>query len=90
MQSSMLLQVHDELVFETTPEEQETLTHLVEEAMIEAARVCGMKSVPVEVDSGAGKTGLMRTEELILSLSKKVFYIPKIYSLNSRRRTPIH
>jgi len=26
MQSSMLLQVHDELVFETTPEEQETLT----------------------------------------------------------------
>jgi len=58
MQSSMLLQVHDELVFETTPEEQETLTHLVEEAMIEAARVCGMKSVPVEVDSGAGKNWL--------------------------------
>jgi len=58
MQSSMLLQVHDELVFETTPEEQENLSALVEEAMIEAAGMCGMKTVPVEVDCGTGKNWL--------------------------------
>jgi len=58
MQSSMLLQVHDELVFETTPEERESLGTMVEKAMIEAAAVCGMKTVPVEVDCGAGKNWL--------------------------------
>jgi len=55
MQSVMLLQVHDELLFETPPGEKEAMEALVVDAMIEAARYCGMKTVPVEVDTGAGK-----------------------------------
>lgn len=55
MQSIMLLQVHDELLFETTPGERMALEALAVEAMVEAARYCGMKTVPVEVDTGAGK-----------------------------------
>jgi DNA polymerase-1 len=55
MQSVMLLQVHDELLFETPPGERAAMEALVVDAMIEAARYCGMKTVPVEVDTGAGK-----------------------------------
>lgn len=55
MRSVMLLQVHDELLFETTPEERTDLEALAVDAMIDAARYCGMKNVPVEVDTGAGK-----------------------------------
>lgn len=55
MQSVMLLQVHDELLFETPPGERAAMEALVVDAMIEAARYCGMKTVPVEVDTGTGK-----------------------------------
>ena len=58
MQSSMLLQVHDELVFETSEEEREELTSIVEESMIEAAEICGLKTVPVEVETGVGRNWL--------------------------------
>ncbi|MEI6756806.1 MAG: DNA polymerase I [Chlorobium sp.] len=55
MKSVMLLQVHDELLFETTDEEKEPLSTLVEHAMIDAAIICGLKNVPVLVDTGSGK-----------------------------------
>ena len=55
MKSIMLLQVHDELLFETTDEEKESLSVLIEKAMIDAAISCGLKTVPVEVDTGIGK-----------------------------------
>ncbi|MCF8383995.1 MAG: DNA polymerase I [Chlorobium sp.] len=58
MKSVMLLQVHDELLFETTLAEKERLQALVETAMIEAARFCGINMVPVEVDTGTGKNWL--------------------------------
>ena len=58
MKSVMLLQVHDELLFETTDEEKELLSALVEQAMIDAAITCGMKTVPVLVDIGIGKNWL--------------------------------
>ncbi|MEI6639475.1 MAG: DNA polymerase I [Chlorobium sp.] len=58
MHSVMLLQVHDELLFETTDAEKEPLSRLVEQAMIEAALICGVKNVPVEVDIGIGKNWL--------------------------------
>ena len=54
----MLLQVHDELLFETSPEEKEELQILVESSMIEAAVACGVRNVPVEVETGAGKNWL--------------------------------
>lgn len=54
MESSMLLQVHDELVFEATPGEEEELTRLVREGMTTAAEACGLHNVPVEVDTGSG------------------------------------
>ena len=55
MKSIMLLQVHDELLFETTEEEKKLLSTLVEKAMIDAAITCGLKTVPVVVDTGIGK-----------------------------------
>jgi DNA polymerase-1 len=58
MQSVMLLQVHDELLFETTDAEKEQLSTLVEQAMIDAAITCGLKTVPVLVDTGVGKNWL--------------------------------
>lgn len=58
MKSVMLLQVHDELLFETTDEEKEPLALLIEQAMIDAAITCGLKNVPVEVDTGTGKNWL--------------------------------
>ena len=58
MQSVMLLQVHDELLFETTDAEKEQLSSLVEQAMIDAAITCGLKTVPVLVDTGLGKNWL--------------------------------
>ncbi|MEI7694803.1 MAG: DNA polymerase I [Chlorobium sp.] len=58
MHSVMLLQVHDELIFETTTTEKESLSALVEQAMIDAAITCGLKNVPVEVDTGIGKNWL--------------------------------
>ncbi len=58
LQSVMLLQVHDELLFETPPDEQEKLTKLVEECMVDAASKCGVRTVPVEVETGVGKNWL--------------------------------
>ncbi len=58
MKSVMLLQVHDELLFETTDTEKELLSNLVEQAMIDAAITCGLKTVPVLVDTGIGKNWL--------------------------------
>ena len=58
MKSVMLLQVHDELLFETTDDEKEPLSMMIEQAMIEAAITCGLKNVPVEVDTGIGKNWL--------------------------------
>ena len=56
--SKMLLQVHDELLFETPPDEEARLREMVERCMVEAASKCGVKNVPVEVDTGAGKNWL--------------------------------
>lgn len=51
LNSRLLLQVHDELVFETPPEELEQLTHLVEEEMVGAMQL----DVPIKVDLKAGR-----------------------------------
>ena len=58
MQSSMLLQVHDELVFETTKQEKEALSKIADDCMKKAAELCGLKTVPVEVEIGIGKNWL--------------------------------
>ncbi|ABL64593.1 DNA polymerase I [Chlorobium phaeobacteroides] len=58
MKSVMLLQVHDELLFETPENEKHRLKTLVEEVMIDAAKRCGLHNVPVEVDTGIGKNWL--------------------------------
>jgi DNA polymerase-1 len=50
LRSRMLLQVHDELVFEVAPGEQEELTELVRDRMGTAAEL----RVPLEVQVGAG------------------------------------
>ncbi|MBE9502121.1 MAG: DNA polymerase I, partial [Chloroflexi bacterium] len=49
--SKMILQVHDELVFEAPPEELEEMRVLVEEIMPQAMKI----SVPLKVDVKAGK-----------------------------------
>jgi DNA polymerase-1 len=54
MQSRMLLQVHDELVFELPPQEQDALVTLVRHEMEHAARL----SVPLVVDVGLGESWL--------------------------------
>jgi DNA polymerase-1 len=54
LQSKMLLQVHDELVFEVFPEEMETVKVLVKHEMEHAAEL----SVPLVVDLGVGKNWL--------------------------------
>lgn len=51
LKSRMLLQVHDELVFEVAPGELETLKQLVVDAMGSAAEL----SVPLEVHIGVGQ-----------------------------------
>ena len=52
LKSRMLLQVHDELIFEVLPEEQEELTALVREVMENTVEL----SVPLKVDISVGKT----------------------------------
>jgi DNA polymerase-1 len=54
MESRMLLQVHDELVFEAPPSELEALQALVKHEMEHAAEL----SVPLVVDLGAGENWL--------------------------------
>ncbi|MCY0876474.1 MAG: DNA polymerase I [Firmicutes bacterium] len=50
LQARMLLQVHDELIFECPAEEQEALTTMVRGAMEHAVELC----VPLRVDVNAG------------------------------------
>jgi DNA polymerase I len=50
----MLLQVHDELVFEFPPQEQDALVTLVRHEMEHAAEL----SVPLVVDVGLGESWL--------------------------------
>jgi DNA polymerase-1 len=52
MRSRMLLQVHDELVFEVAPGELDALRELVTEQMAGAYRL----SVPLEISFGTGRT----------------------------------
>ena len=54
LRTRMLLQVHDELVFEAPPEEIETVTHMVRAEMERAA----VLSVPLVVDIGVGDNWL--------------------------------
>jgi len=54
LRSKMLLQVHDELVFEIFPEELEQVSELVKYEMEHAAQL----SVPLVVDLGVGKNWL--------------------------------
>jgi DNA polymerase-1 len=51
LDATMLLQVHDELVFEHPPEEEDTLRALVEEEMRDALPLDGVPVV-VDIDSG--------------------------------------
>ena len=55
LRAQMLLQVHDELVFEVPPEEVEALTRLVREEMQQALPLDG---VPIEVDVDTGTNWL--------------------------------
>jgi DNA polymerase I len=54
LQSKMLLQVHDELVFEVIPEELDIVRELVKQEMEHAAEL----TVPLVVDLGVGKNWL--------------------------------
>jgi DNA polymerase-1 len=47
----MIMQVHDELVFEVADDEIEALTQLVRDAMLNVAQL----AVPLEVDIGVGE-----------------------------------
>jgi len=59
METVMLLQVHDELVFETPPEESEPAQSLVREEMEHAAEL----SVPLVVDLGTGRNWMETKED---------------------------
>lgn len=73
MKSVMLLQVHDELLFETPENEKHRLKTLVEEVMIDAAKRCGLHNVPVEVDTGIGKTGSKPINNCLIRKSLFIF-----------------
>lgn len=51
MQSKMILQVHDELVFEAKDEEKEELMEIAKEKMQSAVSL----KVPLKVDIGMGR-----------------------------------
>jgi len=55
LEARMLLQVHDELVFEMPPEEEDSLRALVEEEMRDALP---LDDVPVVVDIDSGENWL--------------------------------
>jgi DNA polymerase I len=57
LRSRMLLQVHDELVFELPKEEEKTLQELVHHEMTHALPDLN-KQVPIEVECGVGKNWL--------------------------------
>ncbi len=51
LQTKMLLQVHDELLFEVPEEEKDTVKELIKKEMESAVKLC----VPLKVDIGIGK-----------------------------------
>lgn len=58
LRSRMILQVHDELLFDMPIDEQHELSSLVKFAMIAAAEAVGIKEVPIVVDIGVGENWL--------------------------------
>ena len=54
LKSKMLLQIHDELIFDVEPSEEETLRSIVEKSMSDAS----ILDVPLVVDIGVGKNWL--------------------------------
>ena len=54
LKSKMLLQIHDELIFDVEPGEEETLRSIVEKSMSDASTL----DVPLVVDIGVGKNWL--------------------------------
>jgi DNA polymerase-1 len=56
--SKMVLQVHDELVFNADDKEIDQITPIIKSKMIEAAKKVGVKNVPIEVEVGSGQNWL--------------------------------
>ncbi|MCC6234498.1 MAG: DNA polymerase I [Verrucomicrobiales bacterium] len=56
LRSQLLLQVHDELVFDLHPEEDQVVREIVESGMRDALPLPG--NVPIEVEIGVGRTWL--------------------------------
>jgi DNA polymerase-1 len=59
LESKMVLQVHDELLFDAPKSELEVLSGMVKKQMIEAAQRAGLKTVPVAVEVGIGENWLV-------------------------------
>jgi DNA polymerase-1 len=58
LRSRMILQVHDELLFDMLPEEEQELSHIVKTEMISGALAIGIKKVPIVVELGIGDNWL--------------------------------
>lgn len=57
LKATMLLQVHDELIFEVPKDELEKTTALVKEVMENAYKIMGVEiSVPLEAEAGSGQS----------------------------------
>jgi DNA polymerase I len=54
----LIVQVHDELLFDAPEDEIESLTELVKKAMIDGAKKAGLMRVPIEVEVGSGDNWL--------------------------------
>jgi DNA polymerase-1 len=54
LKTRLLLQVHDELVFEVPKDEVETVTPIIVDAMVSALKL----KVPIMVDTGTGNNWL--------------------------------
>ncbi len=59
LESKMVLQVHDELLFDAPKAELDVLSAIVKKQMIEAAQRAGLKTVPVAVEVGIGENWLV-------------------------------
>ncbi len=57
-QSRMVLQVHDELVFNAKINELDSITPIIQSKMIEAAQKVGVRKVPIDVEIGVGDNWL--------------------------------
>jgi len=58
LHSKMVLQVHDELVFNAQNEEVDLVSDIIQAKMKEAATKVGVRKVPIEVELGIGKNWL--------------------------------